>query len=120
MRRARKAILDAELSGDKVALGRLLSQDFRTRRPDDQILNKAQLLGEMDRGLFEGLKVPDRSKVSVVVDDPRPLRNLGLMSRVKISYSDGGRMITEVRRDLTLFSKEGNQLVATVNRWTRE
>lgn len=120
MRRARKAILDAEISGDKKALDSLLRQDFRTIRPNNQVLTKEQLIDEIDSGLFEGLKVSDRSKVSVTVDDARPAGNGGLMSLVRISYLDQGRTITEVRREVTVFAKENDRLVAIVNRWTKE
>jgi hypothetical protein len=120
MRRARKAILDAEISGDTKALNGLLRQDFRTRRPNDQILSKEQLISEVDSGLFEGLQVSDRSKVSVTVDDPRAAGSGGLMSLIRISYLDQGRTMTEVRRDMTIFVKENDRLVAIGNRWTKE
>jgi hypothetical protein len=120
MRRTRKAILDAEISGDTKALNSLLRQDFRSRRPNDQILSKEQLISEVDSGLFEGLRVSDRSKVSVTVDDPRPAGSGGLMSVIRISYPDQGRTMTEVRRDMTIFVKENDRLVAIGNRWTKE
>lgn len=120
MRRARKAILDAEISGDTKALDSLLRQDFRTRRPNDQILSKEQLISEVDSGLFEGLQVSDRSKVSVTIDDPRAAGSGGLMSVIRISYLDQGRTMTEVRRDMTIFVKENDRLVAIGNRWTKE
>jgi hypothetical protein len=121
LRRARKAILDAEVSGDKKALDGLLRQDFKTRRPDDQILTKEQVMGELDSGqMIEGLKVPDRSKVTIAVDSASSIGDLGLMSLVKITYEAEGRTVTEVRRDITVFAKEGDHFVATVNRWSKE
>jgi hypothetical protein len=120
LRRARKAILDAEISGDTKALESLLRQDFRTRRPNDQILNREQLISEVNSGLFEGLQVSDRSKVNVTVDDPRAAGSGGLISVIRISYLDQGRTMTEVRRDMTIFVKESDRLIAISNRWTKE
>jgi hypothetical protein len=121
LRRARKAILDAEISGDTKVLEGLLRHDFKTRRPNDQILTREDVISEVQSGqTIEGLRVPDRAKVTVAVDDARPVSNLGLMSLVKISYVDQGRVITEVRRDLTVFVKENDRFVATVNRWTTQ
>jgi TIR domain-containing protein/uncharacterized protein DUF4440 len=121
LRRARKAILDAEISGDTKALASLLRQDFKTRRPNDQILTREEVIREVESGqVIEGLRVPDRTKVTVVVEDARPVANMGLMSLVKISYLDQGRVITEVRRDLTVFVKENDRFVATVNRWSNQ
>jgi len=121
LRRARQAILDAEINGDKKALEDLLRQDFKTRRPDDQLLTKEQVMSELDsRQVMEGLKVPDRSKVTAAVDNASSIGNLGLMSVVKLTYEVEGRTVTEVRRDVTVFAKENDRLVATVNRWSKE
>ncbi|MEK6280029.1 MAG: TIR domain-containing protein [Acidobacteriota bacterium] len=121
MRRARKAILDAQISGDKKTLDSLLRQDFKTRRPDNQILDKQQLMSEVDSGnLIEGLRVPDRRKVTVTVENARGAGNYILSSVVKISYLDGGQLYTQVRHDFTVFVKENDRFVATINRWTTD
>jgi hypothetical protein len=70
--------------------------------------------------LIEGLRVPDRRKVSVSVDDARSAGNYLLSSTVKITYQDGGRAVTEIRRDYTLFVKENDRFIATVNRWSAD
>ena len=120
LRRARTDILEAEKKGDKETLKSLLGNNFVTHRPNNQNLNKEQLIQEVDSGQFiEGLKVPDRAKVTIEVSDARASRGVSsaLTAVVKFSYWDQGHMITEAHVDITVFVKENDHLVATVNRW---
>jgi hypothetical protein len=68
----------------------------------------------------EGIEVPDRSKVTVTVEDASSPSTLSLMSVIKLTYTDQGKTVSVVRRDMTMFSKQNDRLVPIVNRWSAE